>query len=448
MEEDAMAGMLLQRAYQQAFGAFAMSGENEILGSNWGTYPVTPHVWNKDMYYSSLPFTLTEPELCKKCILWFAKYGIKYKGTKFEGGVFHSLSNSLSVIMLSGAYYEYFGEKEFFQQHPKLYKKMKAILQTVLESREENEPYLYRTTWISDAYALGKYHTGTNLCVYRSFMALARIAEEVFGEKSYAEMLRSEAGKTRKDIERYMTVKGLFGTQYLEGISGIAEEKKECDSAEKYQKEMLDQGIQFITDVNHDGEICLRMHDGEESDTTLMKYYKYQSEEQDTLKQYGQFTGSRENPTYSELSRGIKWGNQSGATFPGYISILNGAAEKENWSGDEGRFRELERLIDLDGSWWWWPYKIGAQTGDVVRMNSCGKCGWGAGIFFILFITEFLGIEYDAPKAVFRIHPKRFIGGFYWKNMRIGNARFDISVRYEHHMAEFSMKIEVHFRFM
>ena len=54
----------------------------------------------------------------------------------------------MSVIMLSGAYYEYFGEKEFFQQHPKLYKKMKAILQTVLESREENEPYLYRTTWI------------------------------------------------------------------------------------------------------------------------------------------------------------------------------------------------------------------------------------------------------------------------------------------------------------
>lgn len=44
------------------------------------------------------------PELCKKCILWFAKYGIKYKGTKFEGGVFHSLSNSLSVIMLSAVY--------------------------------------------------------------------------------------------------------------------------------------------------------------------------------------------------------------------------------------------------------------------------------------------------------------------------------------------------------
>ena len=72
--------------------------------------------------------------------------------------------------------------------------------------------------------------------------------------------LRSEAGKTRKDIERYMTAKGLFGTQYLEGISGIAEEKKECDSVQKsIRKRCWTRGLQFITDVNDDGEICLRM---------------------------------------------------------------------------------------------------------------------------------------------------------------------------------------------
>lgn len=111
-------------------------------------------------------------------------------------------------------------------------------------------------------------------------------------------------------------------------------------------------------------------------------------------------------------------GKQSGATFPGYISILNGAAEKESWSGDEGRFRELERLTDLDGSWWWWPYKIGAQTGDVVRMNSCGKCGGGAGIFFILFITEFLGIEYDAPRRCSESILSGLSAAFCWKNMQ------------------------------
>ena len=61
MEEDAMAGMLLQRAYQQAFGAFAMSGENEILGSNWGTYPVTPsdlHVLLQSAVYTDRAGTL------------------------------------------------------------------------------------------------------------------------------------------------------------------------------------------------------------------------------------------------------------------------------------------------------------------------------------------------------------------------------------------------------
>lgn len=31
LEEDPMAGILLQRAYQQAFGAFAMSGKNECV---------------------------------------------------------------------------------------------------------------------------------------------------------------------------------------------------------------------------------------------------------------------------------------------------------------------------------------------------------------------------------------------------------------------------------
>ncbi len=80
-----------------------------------------------------------------------------------------------------------------------------------------------------------------------------------------------------------------------------------------------------------------------------MKYYKYQSEEQDTLKQYVSLQECRENPTYSELRQRNQVGKSVRGNISGYISILNGAAEKESWSGDEGRFRELERLIDLDG---------------------------------------------------------------------------------------------------
>lgn len=227
-----------------------------------------------------------------------------------------------------------------------------------------------------------------------------------------------------------MTVETNGHRIFLEGIASLDLDAKEHMSDECYRKEMLDQGLQFLTDVNHDGTITLRMHDGEESDTTLLKYYGYEAGDRTT--HYGQFSSSDENPTYSKLSRGIKWGNQSGATFPGYISILNGADNVENWSGENGRFKELERLADLDGSWWWWPYKVGAPTGDVTRMNSCGKCGWASGIFYILFITEFLGINYDAPNKHLTIHPKEFIGNFFWEDFHIGESRFDIKVTDQH----------------
>lgn len=429
-DNDPMAGYLIERAYQQASGAFAMNSYNQILGSNWGTYPVTPHIWNKDMYYSSLPYTMTEPDLCKKTIKWFAQYGIKYPGTKFEGGIFHSLSNSLSVILLSGTYYDYFGDHHFFLDNEDLYKQMKEILNKVITSRNPGEPHLYHSIWISDAYSLGTYHTGSNICVYRACRSLSRLALEIFDEKEYAIELENEAQAIKNDIEKYMTVETNGHRIFLEGIASLDLDAKEHMSDECYRKEMLDQGLQFLTDVNHDGTITLRMHDGEESDTTLLNYYGYEAGDRTT--HYGQFSSSDENPTYSCLSRGIKWGNQSGATFPGYISILNGADNVENWSGEHGRFKELERLADLDGSWWWWPYKVGAPTGDVTRMNSCGKCGWASGIFYILFITEFLGINYYAPNKHLTIHPKEFIGNFFWEDFHIGESRFDIKVTDQH----------------
>ena len=128
--------------------------------------------------------------------------------------------------------------------------------------------------------------------------------------------LENEAQAIKNDIEKYMTVETNGHRIFLEGIASLDLDAKEHMSDECYRKEMLDQGLQFLTDVNHDGTITLRMHDGEESDTTLLNYYGYEAGDRTT--HYGQFSSSDENPTYSCLSRGIKWGNQSGATFPGY----------------------------------------------------------------------------------------------------------------------------------
>ncbi len=42
-----------------------------------------------------------------------------------------------------------------------------------------------------------------------------------------------------------------------------------------YQKPILEQGLIFLSDVIVDGKINLLMHDGEESDTTLMPFINF-----------------------------------------------------------------------------------------------------------------------------------------------------------------------------
>ena len=87
-----------------------MNQEGQISGANWGSYPATSQIWMKDMYYAFLPFSILEPDLFKKGILWFLKYGIRPKGGRFDGGVYHSLTNSLSSVIMAGLYYEYTGD--------------------------------------------------------------------------------------------------------------------------------------------------------------------------------------------------------------------------------------------------------------------------------------------------------------------------------------------------
>lgn len=117
-----------------------------------------------------------------------------------------------------------------------------------------------------------------------------------------------------------------------------------------------------LQDVVEDGKINLLMHDGEESDTTLMPFYGYCDYFDDLYRNFMNFTVT-ENPTYDAEIKGIRWGAMSGATFPGFISALSVAENEEEFRGKEGRLTELLRLADVDGSWWWWPYGVESHRG-------------------------------------------------------------------------------------
>lgn len=60
-----------------------------------------------------------------------------------------------------------------------MFSKMNQIMDEV-EHVENAEDSLYPSIWISDALALGKYHTGSNICVWKAFQSMAEIYGYVF----------------------------------------------------------------------------------------------------------------------------------------------------------------------------------------------------------------------------------------------------------------------------
>lgn len=424
MPDDPMSAAVFERAVYQGLSAIGMDEAGEIVGSNWGTFPTTRQIWMKDMYYSYLPMSLLNPQFFLEGCLWFLKYGIRPRGAKYEGGIYHSVSNALTSVIMGSVYYEKTGDTEFFRENPEVFEKFCAILDGTMALKGE-ECYLIPSLWISDALSLGKYHTGTNICVWKAFSGCARIAEEAVRRADLAQKYGEFAEKVKADIETYMTMEGKFGRQYMEGIGGLTPETQKSYPTKAYEKKYVDQAMVFLTDVNDGRKINLVMHDGEESDTTLIPFYGYKPYDDAVLRNYLKFTMSTENPTYGTQCRGIKWGCESGATFPGYSTGFAGIVDEETMNGDRGYMRELKHLADLDGSWWWWPYKCGKETGEVNRLNCCGKCGWASGVVGAMMITQILGLDYDGPSRTLHFRPFSPSGSFLWTDARIGGALVD-----------------------
>lgn len=94
------------------------------------------------MYYSSFAFSLFDQELCQKTILWFDQFGLKFPGSKFPGGINHSLSNSLASGLLASLYYEHTADLVFFEEHPQVLENAAKVVDEVLAQRHPEGPML------------------------------------------------------------------------------------------------------------------------------------------------------------------------------------------------------------------------------------------------------------------------------------------------------------------
>jgi hypothetical protein len=395
-------GAFFERELMQSLQGLAMKpnpdGTATFIGSSWGSYEATRLTWMKDCFYSALPFTSADPALARQAILWFAQYGVRPRGTRIRGGVNHSISLSVSSLMLAGLYYQNTADTAFFRENPALRAGWDEVVEALFASRPKDGPWMFPSDFISDGPCGPDLHTGSNLAVWFAAQSYARLIRDVYSDPEAAAKMQSAADNIRAAILAHSVVKGPEFAYLNEAAP-------------------------------RPGANPRPFHDGEESETTLAVFYRFLAPEDPLYADTMRFAVSPENPNYNPAFFGLKW-KQVPITSPGYNKALGATNSAAELFAEHGGFTELRRATDGDGSLWWWPYGYRGEPvyGSPIRaFAGIGKAGWTAGVFSTLFASRFLGVECDAPARRFHWRPSPVIGSFRWTDFPLGNDRFSVS---------------------
>lgn len=415
----------MRRTLHQCQQCVGMAPDGALAGSSWGTNPTTYQIWMKDMYYSMLPLAQADPDLFARGVEWFARYGVRPAGVQFPGGVTHSLSNSLSSILMASQYYAATGDADFFLTRRPMVDGMRAVIEAMLASRTQADVWLFPSEWISDGLSMGDFQTGSNITAWVALIGLARILEEVFGDATTAASYRSIAARVREALLTRCVTEGPYGAQLLEGIgmgSEAMQQQMKADSLEDFKAKNAGFGVQFYAYYNRETDGPYLVHDGEETDTTLSSFYGLLPFDDPVIRNYTRFAMTEANRFYCPVSGGILWEDCTDSTFPGYVTGLSNAVDRDAFPI---YFERIRALTDLDGSIWWWPYPHAAKDSSVMKRTP-GKCGWASGAMLALLQHDLMGIAYDAAAGLLTLTPTDACGPFAWHNLPLGPERFDV----------------------
>ncbi|WP_135548573.1 glucosidase family protein [Paenibacillus cymbidii] len=357
-------------------------------------------VWMKDTFYASLAMTAFRPELGEQAILFYLRWGVSTKtfGRGVErfpdaDPVTHSLSNSLSGLILAASYYRANGNTRFWGEHPEVFGQAQAILERVLQSRLYPDIYLFPAMYISDGDARGDFHTGSNVLVWYSLRGMARLARDVYDKRELADEWEATAARVKRDIESYCRSKGVLGEQYFEGAYA-------------------------------DGSF-VACHDGEETDVALMPYYGFTESDDPALLHFSRLALTPHNQLYTRAVDGVAWldsGYCSASTFPAFVTAIAGAGDE---SALAHALERIRRLTDLDGSIWWWPHGLDSDAPANVQ-RQIAKCCWAASVYVLKLMHDLFGIQVDVPAATVAFRPFAPWPQFEWTGCSIGSAAFDL----------------------
>jgi len=321
---------------------------------------------------------------------------------------YHSIYNGYFGAPAAGAlYYQMTGDAQFFAAKPRLLESFTNVFQDTLNYSKRAAPTLFYAQQIWDGLARGDWHTGSNLLLWYVLKYWALIARDAYHNDSLARDLSRYSAEMHADMDKYLVSKGSLGPQFFEG-------------------------------ANLDGTF-IHGHDGEEGVSTVAAFLGFCRADDPRLLNYEKLAFSKDNPLYHPGLDAVDWldchhhdqpwsGYRAGPTSPAWAAALAGADSEVEV---QHRLRQVGRLLDLDGSIWWWPYALtnASDLTDVRRRDGdaeVGKTAYAAALYCLDFYAKVVGLTFDYPSRTLRWAPLSPWDDWTWENCRLGNSKFNL----------------------
>jgi len=310
--------------------------------------------------------------------------------------VSYSLTNSLGLLPWAGLYYRMTGDAEDSKENAGFLAYAEETLADILATRT-GDAYLFPSKMLWDGPTPGDYNTGANILAWLGFQSSARIAGEVYRRGDLQSQWQSIADRIRADLYKLCIGPSLIGPRFYQG-------------------------------ANRDGSL-VHGHDGEETFTTMAAFFGFCEADEPALMRHAKLAFTDDNPLYAPEVDGIWWDSKTfgnGTTMPGQIAKLIAASDEHELAAN---LAGLRKLVDLDGSLWWWPYLYPCADPRMVERRGhpadTSKCGYAAAVYTAVFLTNILGILTDIPARKVSFRPFTPWPAVQWDDCRLGPALFD-----------------------
>lgn len=370
--EEPWVGEELTRAAELARQSVLQLADGEVIGSFWGSnVNPKPDVWMRDFSYTAIGLVDTNPRLAYRCARYLCaasapgeQWGTAEEGQAGESSYRHSLGNACMGAVVLSMIYRRYGYDLVNQPDSVIVDYLHQLARCMIADRPDRGS-LYTTRFISDGLSRGDFHTGSNMLAWRAADALIEDFHALF-ENNTIEALSSIRSQLMETIETLCV--GSFG-----------------------------QGEQFVEGAYANGAL-VPIHDAEESDLALASVYGFAKRDDRRIINHMYWAHSTGNPYYARVSGGIDFWDfdgSNGVSYPGHLCLLKRTRNREDL---RHAFAAIRRTTDLDGSFWWWPFKHDELDANRIK-RGLGKCGWCGGEFVSLMLHDILGIQADAKTS-------------------------------------------------